>query len=163
MTGHAGRGQAECVVVGVDGSAPSSRALLWALRLATRHGWTVDVVTAWPEPAAVFVHEVPGHVCAPRERAAAVQARALRVALGTVPDPPRVRCHLDNAHPVVALRQRSQSAELVVVGSGGGSRALHPGRPSVGESLALLARRPVVVIHDHAADDPRPHRAGHGS
>jgi nucleotide-binding universal stress UspA family protein len=160
MTSHTGREGAECVVVGVDGSAPSARALEWALRLAARHGWTVELVTAWPEPAAVFVHEVPGHVCAPRERAAAVQASALRLALTSVPDPPRVRSHLDNAHPVVALRQRSQSAELVVVGSGGGTRHPHPGRPSVSESLALIARRPVVVIHDHAAEVRRPRRVG---
>ena len=37
------------VVVGVSGSDASVVALAWALDLARRRGWTVDVVAVWPD------------------------------------------------------------------------------------------------------------------
>ena len=42
----------ELVVVGVDGSAESVRALGWAARYATATGARVQAVLAWHDPAA---------------------------------------------------------------------------------------------------------------
>ncbi|MEU4214214.1 universal stress protein [Actinoplanes sp. NPDC026623] len=40
-----------CVVVGVDGSAPSGRALEWALSQAEATGAVVEAAIAWDVPA----------------------------------------------------------------------------------------------------------------
>jgi len=45
-------GKAECVVVGVDGSAESATALAWAARYAKAIGATVRAVLAWHYPTA---------------------------------------------------------------------------------------------------------------
>lgn len=136
----------EHIVVGVDGSPPSTRALGWALRVAARRGWTVVVLTAWPDPADVFVHDVPGHACAPRARATAAQASAITQACATLPVPPPVVADVVNAHPVTALCDGARNARMVVLGSCGEQSPNRASRASVGESLALLTRCPVVLV-----------------
>jgi nucleotide-binding universal stress UspA family protein len=126
------------------------RALVWAVDLAGRLGWTVEAVTAWPEVDAVWVHDVPGHFSAPRQRALQAQdtvlAEVRQVSGGVV----TVDTDIVNAHPVDALSELAGDARLVVVGAHDARRASrrHPGRRSVGESLALLVECPVVVVHD---------------
>lgn len=138
----------EHVVVGVDGSDASTDALAWALRQASRHGWTVDVVTAWPASDEVFVHDVPGHFSAPRQQAVVAQDRAVAKTLAGLPDPPPVRTHVDNASPVAALCEHARTARMVVVGSQGGTHTTPTARASLGDSLALLVECPVVVLHE---------------
>jgi nucleotide-binding universal stress UspA family protein len=144
------------VVVGVDGSGPSVRALIWALRLANHRGWTVEVVTAWPGADAVHVHEVPGHFSAPRQRAFAVQDAALTQAREAVGNGNAARALVVNAHPVEALAARGATARLLVTGAHADRRRppAHRGRASVGQSLALLVRCPVVVVHDARTRPP---------
>jgi nucleotide-binding universal stress UspA family protein len=148
------------VVVGVDGSGPSVRALIWALRLADQRDWTVEVVTAWPGADSVHVHDVPGHFSAPRQRAFAAQGAALTQARETVGNGSAARALVVNAHPVEALAARGASARLLVTGSHADRRRPpgHRGRASIGQSLALLVRCPVVVVHDartrHQATTP---------
>ena len=50
------------VVVGVDGSAPSLRALRWAAAQATLMGIPLDVVTAWTFPEHPAPLDVPVHI-----------------------------------------------------------------------------------------------------
>lgn len=151
----------EHVVVGVDGSPPSVRALAWTLRAAVRQGWTVGVVTAWPDPATVFVHDVPGHFSAPRHEAAQVQETAIEEACRGLPRPPPIVSHVVNAHPVEALEELGAEARLIVVGSQGEREPRHHARASIGESLALLVHCPVLVVGDDTPGEPdtaRPHR-----
>ncbi len=135
------------VVVGVDGSEPSTRALIWALDMARSHGWSVDVITAWPDAGSVLVHEVPGHFSLPRHRADEAQRTALTNALLTIDSPPVVETHLVNARPVTALRERAATAQVLVVGSHGDDRPSdHRRRTPIGEALKPLVPCPVVVV-----------------
>lgn len=137
-------------MVGVDGSPPSIRALVWAVRLARRRGWTLEVVTAWPDADSILVHDVPGHFSAPRQRAFAAQDAALAEARATGAGGTSVLSTIVNAHPVEALASRAASARLVVTGAHGAGPdpGRHHDRAAVGESVATLVRCPVVVVHD---------------
>jgi nucleotide-binding universal stress UspA family protein len=108
--------QPATVVVGLDGSAGSLGALAAADDVAARLSGTVDVVTAGST--------------------AADHADADWVA--------RVSTW-DGGHPVAALLERSERADLVVVGSRGlhGLKALG----SVSERVAHQARCSVLVVH----------------
>jgi len=148
------------VVVGVDGSPPSVEALSWAMRLAYERGWTVEVITAWPDADAVWVHEVPGHFCEPRAMARLAQERAVQEASAAVEHLPRLRTELSNDRPVDALVGASRHADLLVMGSYGRPG---PGRHAqVRETCAARARCPVVVVQQDAEPDrvPRPRAAG---
>lgn len=142
----------DVVVVGVDGSEPSTRALAWALDVAATRGWAVEAVTAWPEAGAVMVHDVPGHHSEPRHRAVTTQARTIEAATRAVATVPELTPVIVNSHPVDALLQRSADARLLVVGHG--QEGAHDQRHvPVDETLALLSPCPVVVIR--AKEPPR--------
>jgi nucleotide-binding universal stress UspA family protein len=153
MNTHGSASTAHDVVVGVDGSAPSTRALIWAIRLAASRGWTVEAVTAWPEAGAVLVHDVPGHFSQPRQRACTAQESALADAQRAVGGITEVDTVIVNAHPVVALRERAAGARLLIVGGHEDPRPrAHASRPAVGDSLAGLIDCPLVVIQDEPGD-----------
>lgn len=131
------------VVVGVDGSADSVAALSWAVTLAARRGWLVEVVAAWPEPSAVFIHEVPGHFCVPRHQAMEAIRSAIEETSSQVDSLPPIVTHVANAHPVEALLERASGASLLVLGVGSG--AAHR-RDAVAQTCGLLAECPVALI-----------------
>jgi nucleotide-binding universal stress UspA family protein len=132
------------IVVGIDGSEPSERALDWAVTEATGRGAPLHLVTAWMFPMApgyAFtatvpqVHEAAGETC---ERAAdEVRRRApqLRVSTQTV-----------QQTPGPALVAASEGADLLVVGSRGlgGFEGLLMG--SVSQYCARHASCSVVVV-----------------
>ncbi|HEX6761789.1 MAG TPA: universal stress protein [Gaiellaceae bacterium] len=107
------------VVVGVDGSAGSLAALAAADDIATRLGGTVDVVGAGSQAADHAGADWAGRISSP-----------------------------NRDDPVAALLERSERADLVVVGSRGlhGLQALG----SVSERVAHQARCSVLVVHTPA-------------
>lgn len=105
-------------LVAVDGTDASVDALVWGLRHAAEHDMDVEVLTVWPPQHAPLVHEVPGHFCAPRWSARAAQAEAVRRAVDTVPDAPRVETTLENADAAAAIVRASAHHDLVVLGAG---------------------------------------------
>jgi len=133
------------VVVGVSGSETSAEALDWALDVAAQRGWTVDVVTAWPDLGDPFIHEVPGHYCDPRGRAEA-RLRAVMARSGSRAYGPTVRVCVDNADPVRALTARSRGADLLVVGASGTGQSRRRGMPAVGETCRRAVDCPTVVV-----------------
>ena len=147
------------IVVAVDGSAASVRALVWAFRRASELGLRVEALTTWPLHGAVFVREVAGHFCEPRWRAREVQAEAVSRALAAVDDAPPYELRVVNADLVDALVRASARAVMVVTGSDG---------PAPGRSLRarvtdrLRAALPVDLVligpegadEDAAADTP---------
>ena len=135
------------VVVGVHGSPRSLAALDWAAGLAADRRWELDVVTAWPEPEEVFVHDVPGHHCLPRSRAAAEMKAALARIEPVVTAVPRVVSHLVNAPVTVALLSECDDECVLVVGSSSGHEAAAPGVRGVDEVCALKAPCAVVIVH----------------
>ena len=132
------------IVVGVDGSEPSERALDWAVTEATYRGAPLHLVTTWMFPMApgyAFtatvpeVHQAAREVC---ERAAEeVRRRApqLRVSTQTL-----------QQTPGFALVAASDGADLLVVGSRGlgGFEGLVMG--SVSQYCARHASCSVVVV-----------------
>lgn len=142
------------MVVGVTGSEASIRALAWALSAASDRGWSVDVVTAWPDLGEAFVHEVPGHYSDARGRALDGLDRAL-VSCGVAHDDPEVRIHVENADPVAALAACSRGAELLVLGASEAGRSRRRGSPPVSQSCQHLVGCPTVVV-DGVVDVLRP-------
>lgn len=105
-------------LVAVDGTDASVNALVWSLRHAAAHDMDVEVLTAWPPQHAPLVREVPGHFCAPRWSARTAQADAVRRAVDSVPDGPRVVTTLENDDPAAAIVHASTRHDLVVLGAG---------------------------------------------
>ncbi|MEO3748361.1 universal stress protein [Plantactinospora sp. B5E13] len=140
------------VVVGVDGSAESLRALDWAAEEARLRGRPLRVVHAfiWP-----MLHVPLGPApMAPPDAGLRQQAerildgaadRARRVAPGLA-----VSTELPEGAPAPALIEASHGAELVVVGSRGlgGFAGLLLG--SVGVQVTAHAAGPVVVVRGEA-------------
>jgi nucleotide-binding universal stress UspA family protein len=132
------------IVVGVDGSEPARRALLWAAEEARLRDADLEVVHAWQHPTTTFGLVLPADDRAAAEAYArhvldvAVEALAGR---GLAVEPILV-----DGPPARALIEASAGAALVVVGSRGrgGFRGLLLG--SVSGQAMHHARCPVVVV-----------------
>lgn len=129
------------VVVGVDGSPESMRALVWAVAEARVRAAVLEIVHV-----DVFRHEVmalfgPGVL--ESERAildeAAARARSLEPSLV-------VDTKLCEPPAGEALVEASEDAELLVVGSSGAGGFKHLALGSVSAECALHARCPVVIV-----------------
>ncbi|WP_310528529.1 universal stress protein [Nocardioides sp.] len=116
-SGPGGQAEARTCLVAVDGSEASIDALIWGLRYASDHDMRVEVLTVWPPHGSVFIHEVPGHFCAPRWRARGAQADVIEQALEEVADRPAIATSLENGDAADAIVRASASCELVVLGS----------------------------------------------
>lgn len=131
------------IVVGLDGSDVSKAALRWALQYASRTNATVDAVIAWNFPA--------GYEWGPVVVDQDFEAAAGKTLSGAVDEV--VRDFPDVAVEQAVIRggagavlvDRSQGAELLVVGSRGrgGFAGLLLG--SVSQQCVQHARCPVVV------------------
>lgn len=137
--GRPAAGEAGCdVVVGVDGSAESRRALRWAVGVAASRSWTVEVVTAWPHDAPVFLHDVPGHHSDARERARLTQQHAVDEVLRDTVVDVRLRTTLENARPERLLAERAHDSRLLVLGAAGTT--------GLAERCRELGNCPVAVL-----------------
>lgn len=138
------------IVVGVDGSAGSDRAVDWAAAAAHRSGAHLEIVGSWVFPGSTgFVYTVD--VGLPDVARQAVDAAVAR-ARAAVPDV-TVEGVTSEDPPAVALVQRSRHADMVVVGSRGvgAFRGILLG--SVSLYTATHARCPVVVAKHAPAHD----------
>lgn len=140
------------IVVGVDGSATSSRALTWAVDEADRRDAELVIVHAWDYPygkelSAQAVHDLI------KVDAALVLEEAVRYARERGRSP--VRGELVHGVPSQALLEHAADADLVVVGSRGrgGFRAMLFG--SVALAVTEHATCPIVVVRPTAADAER--------
>jgi nucleotide-binding universal stress UspA family protein len=133
------------VVVAVDGSDASVRALVWAFRHAVTQGLPVVALTTWPLSGEVFVRALPGHFCEPRWQAREVQAEAVSRALAAVAHPPAYDLRVDNAELVDALIRAGERASMVVIGSDGPADST-PTRRRTADRLRHEVEVPVVVV-----------------
>lgn len=141
------------LVVGVDGSPPSQRALEWAIEEAALRGAAVQAVTSYlPEPNDP-VEPQPGWMAHARQQAEEAQRSAVEQAVKAHPGV-EVAAEIVHATPADALILASRSADLLVLGSRGlGSvRGLLLG--SVSQQVARHAACPVVVLP--ATESERP-------
>jgi nucleotide-binding universal stress UspA family protein len=140
------------VVVGVDGSATSQRALAWALDAANLRGASLTVINAW-EPgltAAVAAVGEPTEAAVDGDPSAGAMVAAMLAAAGRDDVRVPIETRLVADPPARAILEASAGASLVVLGSRGrgGFRGLLLG--SVSQHVVNHALCPVVII-------PRPH------
>jgi nucleotide-binding universal stress UspA family protein len=136
----------DVIVVGVDGSPGSARALEWAMQEAQRRGWSVEVVTAYGhgEPEGNLAETAVAR--AAREDAETTQARQVGEVAEAYRDQVPVTTQVVFGSAVETLSQASRNAGLLVVGSHGYSRLREV---LVGSTAAGCIRRsscPVVVL-----------------
>jgi nucleotide-binding universal stress UspA family protein len=128
------------VLVGVDGSEQSRRALAWALPYAALVGTTVEAVMTVPKTGDsaethAMVREAEAALSALVDEAIAEHAEAPSVSYRVVP-----------GDPAVVLVNASRSAELVVLGSHGMSSLSNPALGSVSTACIRMGSCPVLVI-----------------
>jgi nucleotide-binding universal stress UspA family protein len=143
------------IVVGVDGSGGSIRALAWALEEALHRGAHVEVVHTWQLPY-IGVEAVMASV-ALREGDFEVAASALLdvtiAQVGPLPLGVQVERVVVHGPAAQVLKERAKDADLLVVGSRGrgGFAGLLLG--AVSQQCAQHAPCPVVVVPDAADED----------
>lgn len=142
-------GSRGAVVVGVDGSEPSVRALRWAAGQAAARSQPMLVVACWTFPAMLGPSPYQPPIAAEElETAAAhvIDETAAAAGLGA-DDGAGWRRAVVPGPPATVLAEMSRDAELLVVGSRGrgGFKGLLLG--SVSHHLAAHADCPVVIVH----------------
>ncbi|HLI16526.1 MAG TPA: universal stress protein [Acidimicrobiales bacterium] len=134
------------VVVGVDGSEPSSRALAFAAEEARLRGASLRVVYAWSLPALSTTAYLPPEAFeGVAEDAERLVRRQVAEVLGDEPDVP-VDYEIESGPPANVILGAAKDALLVVVGSRGrgGFAGLLLG--SVSTQVAHHASCPVVIV-----------------
>jgi nucleotide-binding universal stress UspA family protein len=135
------------IVVGIDGSEGAARALRFAAQEASLRDTDLRIVAVWNVPAAYYASEAMAPIPTDQfERSMRTAAeRQVDDCLAEYPD---VKRHLVVAEgtPSQVLVEKSERAEMLVVGSRGlgGFRGLMLG--SVGQQCAHHANCPVVIV-----------------
>jgi nucleotide-binding universal stress UspA family protein len=130
------------IVVGVDGSPSSQRAVRWASQQAKLTGATLRAVSSWRWPN--YITRVPPGVDLAGDTRRTLD-EVLEVALAGSEDLSVTR-HVIEGPPGPALLTQAQDASLLVVGAQG--RAAFPGMllGSVAEYCVRHGSCPVVVV-----------------
>lgn len=139
------------ILVGVDGSPGSARALAWAIEEARMTKATIVAVHAWTVPAPVVGAAGVGMVPAPDSDREALEASAAAVLDGALQTlPPGVQCErmVIQKQPVEALVTQAQAGDLIVVGTRGHGDLKSLVLGSVSHECARRAPCPVVVVPD---------------
>ncbi|MGO8873752.1 MAG: universal stress protein [Acidimicrobiales bacterium] len=139
------------IVVGVDGSLGSTRALKWSLDEARRRSASVEAVFAWQYPPVYAFSKPPseGYEAAASEITAAVSDHAARRA-PDVPFTATSRFELT----VPALLDACRTADLLVVGFRGHGGFHDALLGSVADQCTHHATCSVVVLRPHIAEEP---------
>jgi nucleotide-binding universal stress UspA family protein len=136
------------VVVGVDGSPSSRKALTWAAAEAAEHGAGLVVVNVWEHtlaPPAGSVSVSEKYVPDSSQRTTEELLTVIKEVLGD--DPPLVvQPTVKQGNPAKVLIEQSTDADLLVVGTRGhgGFRGLVLG--SVSQHVAGYAKCSVAVV-----------------
>ncbi|MGY1808308.1 universal stress protein [Blastococcus sp. SYSU D00669] len=150
------------IVVGIDGSAGARAALAWALAEAARRGAGLEVVSAfpvdfyWADPYLLDTARID-EIRADTEARARAAVEEVRTEVGTADDVD-VQVVVVAGAPSAHLVQRSEGADLLVVGSRGRGAVRSAVAGSVALHCSAHARCPVVVVHAAAADPAEPPR-----
>jgi nucleotide-binding universal stress UspA family protein len=137
------------IVVGVDGSESSIKALHWAVRQAGLTGDTVEAVNSWEYPATSWASMMPGmpEDFDPQAVATVALTEALEEALGAE-GAAAVEKIVVIGNPAQTLLERSRGANLLVVGARGYSGFKATLLGSVSLHVAQHATCPVTVVRD---------------
>jgi nucleotide-binding universal stress UspA family protein len=139
------------IIVGVDGSDHSRRALDWAIREAVKHHLPLTVMSIHPPPArpatSIYwgVHSYPENSFDPELARMAVQQFVDKVA-GEIGEAPEITVSIGTGDAAEELVKAGQDAEMLVVGSRGGGGFARLLMGSVSSQVVHHASCPVVVI-----------------
>lgn len=140
------------VVVATDGSQAATGAVRWAAHEAARLEVPLDIVAVHAVPLSPGPAPVDAMGLIARQRVAAeADAKEAAVLAARLEPELDIARHVYNGDAGAVLRDLSQSARLLVVGSrgrGGMSGTLFG---SVADGLVASAQCPVVVVHEDAA------------
>ena len=137
------------IIVGIDGSAHSQRALEWAVHEAALRQVPLSVIAVYRTVVAYWGGAVvfpEDHAIADKTRAVTQEATEKALALAGDTRPLNVTVEVVSGIPAEELINASKGADLIVVGSrgtGGFARLL---LGSVGTQVAHHAHCPIVVI-----------------
>ena len=136
------------IVVGVDGSPSSRKALAWAAAEAADHGADLLVLNVWEHtllPPAGSVSVSERYVPDPSQRTNEDLLQVIKEVLGENP-PVLVNAQVKQGRPAKVLIEDSAEADLLVVGQRGhgGFAGLVLG--SVSQHVAAYAKCPVTVV-----------------
>ena len=136
------------IVVGVDGSGSSVRALNWAAQQAELTGALLEVITTWEWPmsygwAAPYVPDWD-----PSADARKVLTEAVELVRQAHPGV-TVETNVAEGHPAPALVEASRGADLLVLGSRGHGEFVGMLLGSVSEHCVTNAHCPVLVVRDN--------------
>jgi nucleotide-binding universal stress UspA family protein len=136
------------IVVGVDGSPSSRKALTWAAAEAADHGADLLVLNVWEHtllPPAGSVSVSERMVPEPSQTTTDELLQVIKEELGESP-PISVKAHVRQGRPAKILIDESERADLLVVGhrGHGGFTGLVLG--SVSQHVAAYAKCPVTVV-----------------
>lgn len=151
VRGAASRGRPDRVLVGVDGSATSDKALLWAADEADRHGVDLVIVHGWRYPYLIAEHESSVARDLMQIDAATILERAEELA--------RERCGVDvhgmlvEQEPVTALLDSAADGDLLVVGSRGRGAVKSSLFGSTANSLLDRSVLPVAVVRGSSDEE----------
>ena len=136
------------VVVGIDGSEPSLRALRWADRQAMVTGSSLDIVTVWTFPDHPAPLDIVPKVPWPEESLAQAQEALDRLVDEVLPQraKDRVHAHVIRGDAAQVLIEESRDADLLVVGSRGRNEFTELMLGSVSDRCARHAACPVVIV-----------------
>ncbi len=135
------------IVVGVDGSDSSMRALDWAVRQAEMTGASILVVAAWHWPPNWGWGLPLAPPITPQEDAEKVLADVLEPVRAQHPELV-ITSEVVESHPAPALVKASRGADLLVVGSRGHGEFAGMLLGSVSEHCVSNAECPVLVLRD---------------
>ena len=135
------------IVVGVDGSPSSIRALRWAVRQAKLTGAEVEAVTAWSYPAGYGLAPVSDGAADFEGDAGKVLVDALAEVSGIAPDV-IIEPLVAQGHAAEVLVRAAKGADLLVVGSRGHGGFAEMLLGSVGQHCVQHAECPVLIVRD---------------
>lgn len=145
------------VVVGVDNSPGARAALDFALEEGIARGATVEIITAWVWSSPYEGIEKASTVEEAHAAALAMQDQVVQAALDWLPTRPVIAQSIVHEYAGKELVKRSESALMLIVGSGRKgpmSRALIG---SVSQYCARHAAAPVLVVPDPIRVEHTPH------
>ena len=140
------------ILVGVDGSDHSRRALSWAMREAAHHHVPLTVMTVRPAPVRPAtqiywnIPDLPDKSFDPETARTALQQMVDEVAKDLGEAPPEVIVSVTTGDPAEELVRASLDADMLVVGSRGSGVFAKLLIGSVSSKVTHHAASPVVVI-----------------
>ncbi len=146
------------IVVGVDGSPASAKALTWAARYAEDTGHALKIMTTWDaEFVSVAIAAFGGEATdtdsieSRHALASSLQNKSIADVFGDEKLPDWVSLELMEGKATDALVRASEGAELLVVGTRGHSLLKDIVLGSVSTHCVLHAHCPVTVIREDTA------------